>query len=226
MSVTQIEFEVDGKKFFAKKPTAAQKQQAQRLHTQAFYQALNGGAMFKEEMYNLLKSRNIIDEVEMSIIRQKIEDLEKKLAAGGIELNEAKEIALDLRKTRNELLLKNLILSSFYSETVESQADAISSEYLTSVCICHQDGRAVCKDLTDFLNKQEQPEIIEGSIKFNELMYGSNKDYSKNLPENQFLIKYGFMNEDFEMLDENGTPIKNEIQNVEFSPFLKNGTPV
>lgn len=224
-----VEYTVNGETYKVRKPNSIQKNQGRRIYNQAFNQALTDGCMIKEQAINFSKERGIWNtekEAELAELRKKIDDGEKILELGGIELSQAKDVALDIRQNRFELMLRNIALSEIFANTAEREAEFAESQYIMSVCICQKNGQPLCKDLNDFLNRQDEPPIVEGINKFNDLMYGNNADYFKELPENKFLIEYGFMDNEMNLLDENGQKIVNEDEKVERKPFLKNGEPI
>lgn len=224
-----IEYTVNDVVYKVRKPNSINKAEARRVYNRAFNEAIANKAMLREEIINLCKARGIWSsqkEAEFAEVRKRVEDAEKILEEGGIELEKAREVALALRVDRIELLVKNANLSDLFEHSAEKQAEFAETQYLMSVCICQKNGHPVCKDLNDFINRYDEEVIVQGIAKYNDLIYGSNTEYYKELPEIKFLIEYGFMDQDLNLIDENGNKIEVEADKVERKPFLKNGVPI
>lgn len=226
-----IDFEVAGVSYKVKKPNSVHKNQGRKIYLQAYNQAIAEPlkCMVKAEATNFAKVHGLWTpekEAELAELNQKLDEGEKILAEGGIELSAAKNIALEMRENRTKLMWENISLSEIFSNTAERQGEFAETQYLMSVCICQKNGMPAFKDLNDFLNRYDEEFVQVGISKYNELMYGSNADYFKELPENKFLIEYGFMDQELNLLDENGNKVEIPEDKVERKPFLKDGAPV
>ncbi len=66
------------------------------------------------------------------------------------------------------------------------------------------------KGYDDYINRSTDPVALLGAQKLASLMYGLDSDFEKKLPENKFLIKYKFVNENLELVDEKGRLVDEE----------------
>lgn len=222
--MTDFDFVVNDVTYKIKRPTATQRYEAQRIYNRTLNQAIADGCMVKEQVQKFAEERGIITpekDAEIEALRKQIIDLEKQLDQGGVELEVAKEWALKLRELRADLLVKSLVLAQLLSNTAERQAEIARDEYIISVVICNQHGVPVCKNFDDFLARRDDPVIMAGEDKFLEVNNGISYDFVKDLPENKFLLEYGFMDDNFRMSDD-----PEPEKPPEKKPFLKNGEPV
>ena len=60
-----------------------------------------------------------------------------------------------------------------------------------------------------------EPYVVACAAKFAETMYGLDKDYDKNLPENEFLLDYGFVDEKLRYVNEDGDLVDFEGNKVD-----------
>lgn len=226
--MSDYDFVVNDVEYTIKMPNAQQRQEAQRIYNRAFNEiAIKDGCMLRDQVESFARERGILtDERDAKIkeLQSKMADIEDKLDLGGIELAEAKDLAIELQNLRGQLLLESASFAALMSNCAEKQAEAVRDDYLMSICICRKPGTPVCKNIDDFLDKQDDAVIQVGVNKFNEMWYGISSDFMKDFPENKFLIEYGFMNENFELLNEDGK--LPEKPKKEKQPFLNNGKPV
>lgn len=218
------EFEVNGSKYKIKMPTAAQQHEARRVYNRAKNAAIADGCMIREQVPKFARERGIITDEREAEIRQlekELTELSAKLDAGGVELEEAKEWALRMREIRAELLVHNLVYASIMADTAERQADSARDEFLMSVCITDLYNKPVCKNIDDFIARQDDPVVIAGIDKYNELVSGLNSNFVYDLPENKFLTEYNFVDENLQLLEDKVEDVK-----VERKPFLRNGVPL
>ena len=237
-----FEAELDGvmTKLKVCEPNLPQQQEAMKVGNRTFYDAVNSGALLRVQLMDIMRDRNLWNDAkqkEYSILEQKILDGKSKLDKGGFKLGEAKELALQMRKWRNTLIDMKNAESQLANETAEGQADNASFNYLVSACVVYNDsernGQPVFNGLDDYLNRSTSEFALRSARCLAALAYGVRSDIEKQLPENEFLLNYGFVdnelrlvdkngqfvNEDGEVVDEDGFAVQ-EVEKVEFHPFL------
>jgi hypothetical protein len=209
---------------------------------------------------DVLVEQGLWDDIKQSKFNQlqnAILNGERTLAKGGISLTEAKNIAIDMRKARLELRDLISVKTNLDTHTAEGQADNARFNYLVSCCLVYTDTKQpYFAGYEDYLNKAADPLAVLAAQHLASMLYGLDNDYEEKLPENKFLKKYHFVDDqlrlvnkegklvdaDGRLIDENGRFINEQGQfvdkdgnivdeqgdyMVEFSPFLdENGKPI
>jgi len=144
---------------------------------------------------------------------KEINEYEKQLylqngKAKKLKLSEAKEIAIKMRIARAEL--RDLISEriSLEQNTAESLSDNARFDYLVSQCTFDENGiRKVYNSLDDYLSKSDDEVAFAAATALAQLMYSIDKDVEANLPENRFLQKFKFVNDDLSLVDGDGNRV-------------------
>lgn len=224
-----MKVEVDGKTYVVKEPGRKEVAAAKLVSNKVFKQSLSSDEFFlRDELYTILRKRgfwNDEKEKELLSIKQKIVDKELVLKRGGIELDEAKEIALSLRVLRYQLLILTAKEREFDHLTVESQADNAYFDALVAECVFDEEGNKIFSSLDDYNQKRNEEYAYVCAEKLAEMVFDIS-DFEKNLPENKFLTEYGFVDENLKLIESESESDSKEEEEVKFSPFLKNGEPV
>ena len=108
------------------KPGKRQETQARIISNKAFKTALESGGIFKKKLNEYLVTQGVLSKEEETTINECskiIEEGKVKLKTGGIELAEARKIALDMRKARYKMLSITIKINEHESYTVEGQTD-------------------------------------------------------------------------------------------------------
>jgi len=61
--------------------------------------------------------------------------------------------------------------------------------------------------MDDYLENSTDEEAFLGAQTLAQMMYGLDKDFEKKLPENKFLVDYGFANENLHLINKEGNLI-------------------
>jgi len=157
------------------------------------------------------------DQLEQELFQsyKTINDLERKLAKGGIKKSEGKNIALSIKALRNrqvEILSKTRSMDEY---TIEAQTDNANFDFLCSCCILDEEGNRVFKHVDDYKNNNGEDIIVKCASKLAEILYGYDDNAEKSLPENQFLIKYGFVNDKMQFVDKDGNLVDESGRRVD-----------
>lgn len=229
------EVKFDGKVYYVGKPGANDEAKAKLQQSRVFNDALEGGACLRDQLNKILKVRKIWsdeDDKEIEDIANQITSNLEKLDEGGIEILEARKLAIETNSLRMKMLNKISILNSHKSLTAEGQADDAYFDSLVSSCCFNEDGTKVFRSYDDYISKSNEDLSVELARKLSELIYG-NLNYIKDLPENKFLSEYGFINSDMQYVNEAGElvnadykKVEDEAKKVDKKPFLKDGQPI
>ena len=203
-------FEVNDTEYAIVRPNAKQSENASMEYNRVFGLALKNGALLRESLEKFMREQNLWDdekEKTYTSLLSQINEKEKKLALGGIKLSEAREMALDMKGLR--LALQSLISerNSLDVNTAQGQAENARFNYLLVQCLVYNDsGRQVYASVTEYQDKQVNgdPVGVKGAEEFANMYFGLAKDYDKGLPENKFLKKFNFVDEELRLINKDG----------------------
>ena len=234
--MSKEEIVIEGKTYYVGKPTANDEAKAKLQQSRTFNAALEGGACLRKQLNKVLKARKIWDDEddkELEDISNEIQEGIQKLEEGGIDVMEARELAIKVNNLRMQMINKISVLNENKSLTAEGQADDAYFDTLVACCCFNEDGSKVFKSYDDYITKSKEEVSAQLARKVSEIIYG-NMDYVKDLPENKFLSEFGFLNENMEYINESGELVNANYEKVEKEevvkstrkPFLKNGQPI
>lgn len=192
------------------KPNAKQLTDAQIVASNTFKEAVKKGGLLRAKLNEELATQGLWDkekENKLIDLSRKINDGERRLArggAGGFTKEEAKKLALDMRKYRNEqaqLLEKSRELDVY---TIESQAENARFDYLVSVCVTFEDSRPAFASYEDYKEKATETYAADAAAALGELLYKIDTKLVDNLPENKFLKEYKFVDEKLRLVNKEG----------------------
>lgn len=202
-------FTIDDKEYAVLEPTAKIRQQAQVEHSRVLGELMRDEKILtRQELENLIENRKIWSKEENDEYKKLLEFLPKarqQLEQGNMKLSEAKSLALEISDKRSRL--NNLMTAKRqYDEyTVEGKAEEAEHAYLVShCCVDNTTGAKVYKDIEDYLENKNTPLGILASINMMQVEYGSTEEIYKQLPENQFLLEWGFINDDLRFVNKDG----------------------
>jgi hypothetical protein len=234
-------------------PSLQDQREASKIYNQSFSEALKAKAVVRAKLDDLLVDQGLWDnqkQAKFTELQNQILDNERKLAKGGIPLKQAKELALQMRKTREEVRDLISVKTNLDTHTAEGQADNARFNYLVSACTVYNDSKeSYFKNYEDYNNRSADPVALLAAQNLAGMLYGLENDYEEKLPENKFLKQYKFVDsklrlinsegklvdEKGRLIDENGRFINEKGQFidkngnlvddkgdyvVEFSPFL------
>lgn len=197
--------------FLARTPSLQDQREAQKIYNQAFTDAIKSGSVVRAKMDDLLESQGLWSsekQKQYTDLQQELLDGEKKLAKGGFSLTEAKKLAIRMKEVRNEMRDLISVRTSLDNQSAEGQADNARFNYLVSVCVVYNDNNEpYFKNLQDYLDKADSPVAFKGAQKLANMMYGLDNNFEKNLPENKFLKKYKFVNDNLQFIDKQGRTV-------------------
>lgn len=127
------------------------------------------------------------------------------MAKGGFSLKEAKNLAIEMKKTREEVRELISVRTSLDNHSAEGQADNAKFNYLVSSCVVYKENnQKYFNGLEDYMNRSDDPAALLGAQKLANMIYGLDNNFEKNLPENKFLQKYKFVDDKLRLINKDG----------------------
>lgn len=207
---------IDGKnvEFKVLKPTTKQHREGKLVFNAALAQSLQSNALLRQSIDKHMRKQGLWDDTkqkEYDDIYKDIHDCERKISKGGIKLSEAKDLALKIRQGRASLQLLLIEKNQLDQHSAEGQAQQEEFNKLLSLCLVYKEGEKQYFSSVEELDKDSNSDIVQmGSTHLMEILYGSNEDYYNKLPENEFLKKWGFVNDDLRLINKEGKLINAE----------------
>lgn len=210
MKTKNFKTTVDGveKEFLVRSPSLNDQREAQKVYNQAFTDAIKSKSVVRAKLDELLQDQGLWNDEKQkkfTELQKELLDGEKRLAKGGFGINEAKDLAIKMKVTRDEIRDLISVRTSLDNHSAEGQADNARFNYLVSVCVVYNDTKEPCfKNMEDYLNRSTEQVAILGAQNLANMLYGLDNDYESNLPENKFLKKYRFVDEKLRFIDKKG----------------------
>lgn len=204
-------FEINNKKYYVQEPTTEVSAEARKLKAKIWKEAFQNGDLLRDQLDDELRKRKLWNderELQFQTLKKKVQDSEYLLEAGGIKLSEARAIALEMNKNREEMIQMLSSRSEIDSQTCEGQADAAFFNYLVSECSFTEDGKKVFENLDKYLSGQAGELSAKCGQEYYYLVSGFDGDESnRNLPENKFLSKFKFVDKNMNLVDRDGKKV-------------------
>jgi len=243
-------FTYDNVEYAVLEPTAKIRQQAQVEHSRILGELMRDEKILtRQELESLIENRKTWSKEKNDEYKDLVDYIPRareRLENGNMKLSEAKALALEISEKRNRLNLLMTEKRQFDEYTVEGKAEDAEHAYLVANCLVNNEtGEKIYKSVDDYLEHIDDALAVLASINMMQVEYGSTDDLYKQLPENSFLLEWGFINEDLrfinkdgklvdrdgnlvnengEKIDENGNLIEKK---VEKKPFLDDdGNPI
>jgi len=216
MSEVEFKEQVDGKDvhFLVRSPSFKNQREGQKVYNTAFTDAIKSSAVVRAKMDDVLKEQGIWDdskEEELTEFQNEIIKAERVLAKGGISLQRAKHVALEMKKTRDKIRDLLMVKNSLDTNSAEGQADNSRFNYLVSACTVYKDTeKPYFKNMDDYLEKSTDPVAIKAAQTLANIVYGLKDDYEQDLAENKFLKKYHFVDNELRLVNKEGQLVDEE----------------
>lgn len=196
------------REILVKTPSLNDQREAQKVYNQAFTDAIKSKSVVRAKLDDLLKDQGLWSDekqAQFNLLQKEILEGEKRLAKGGFSINEAKDLAIAIKAKRDEIRELISVRTSLDNHSAEGQADNARFNYLVSVCVVYNDSKEpVFKDMEDYLNRSTEEISLLGAQNLANMLYGLDNDYESNLPENKFLKKYKFVDDQLRLVDKKG----------------------
>jgi hypothetical protein len=196
------------KEMMVRSPSLQDQREATKYYNQTFSEALKAKAVVRAKLDDLLVDQGLWDAFKQAKFTQLQSDIlegERKLAKGGISLKEAKSVALQMKKTREELRELISVKTNLDTHTAEGQADNARFNYLVSACTVYKDNNeSYFKNYEDYNNRSSDTVAILAAQNLAGMLYGLDNDYEDKLPENKFLKQYKFVDDKLRLINSDG----------------------
>ena len=214
------------KKYAVRVPTVDEIRKANAIRATTFNESLGRGDLLRDQLEGELRNRKLWNdkrEEEYQTLRQEVLDGEFTLQKGGIRLTDAKVIALEMSQKRSSMIGLLSSRTDLDSNTCEGKADAARFNYLFACCLVYDEtGEAYFpRNIDDYLLNQDDPVAVAGATEFYYLISG-NENVDQSLPENKFLQKFKFVDNEMRLIDKDGRLITEDGKHVdENGNFIK-----
>jgi len=212
-----------------KHPNGRVMKEAGQVWTRAWYRYIADKIMTKQQLERFMIENNIWSkdkEKEQDQLVEDIRSLTKNLLQGSArrkrKASEGRDIAIEIKKKRAQLQQLIGEKLSLEANSAESLADNDKFDYIVSECTYGQNGEKVYTDVDDYNEKSDGAIAFAAAAKLAEMLYSLDKDFESQLPENQFLKKFDYVNEDYELVDRTGKRISVDGKNIDKFGFYVN----
>ena len=201
-------------KFSINTPGAEEIKKSQIVYNKAFKQALDDGALLRQKLTAYMRDQNLWDDTKQKQyddLLEQIGEMEEALQRGGIRLTTAREMALDLRKKREDFRALIAERNSLDAASAEGQADNARFEELVRLCTINpENNQRYFSSESEYNASANQPWVVVAAEKLGNAMYGLDPNYEKNLEENKFLKEFKFVNDELRFINEDGHTVDSE----------------
>ncbi len=181
--------------------------EAQKVYNAAFAAALSSGGLLRQRVGTFMRQQGLWDdtkESEQQALVTSINEMELKIQTGGIKLTDARELAIALRGVRFELRELISKKNELDAATAEGQAENARFNALVSRCLVYNEtGEPVYKDVDNYLENGSDEEAFMGAQTLANMMFQLDKNHEAGLPENKFLKKWRFVDEELRLINKN-----------------------
>ena len=212
-------FEHSGIKYAVTRPTVKQQQEANKLRSKTFNEALRNGDLLRDQLDSELRKRgdwNDDREAGYQSLRKEVLDYELALKKGGIKLSRAKELALEMADKREEMVGMLSSRTELDNNTCEGQADSARFNCLFAVCLVYEETgeKYFPGGLEEYTAAANDDVAVKGATEFYYLISGT-ENLDDTLPENTFLKKFNFTDEQNRLIDTDGRLITRDGKHID-----------
>jgi len=215
-----MEVLVDGKKYIVKKPTYKDLTNAQIHAGQVFSQAREGKCILRDNLQEYAKEQGLWnDDKEAELlsitlgINRIVTELKKGKNGEYKSFSAARKAALDVRSLRIDqirLLNEQKKLDAF---TAEAQAENARFDYLVSTCVLNEDNSKVFSSLDDYMDKASEKWVQRCASELMYFLYPNiDRDWENKFPENRFLKKNKFIDDQGRLVDKQGRLVDEDFR--------------
>lgn len=209
-------FEVNGKTYKVMEPTINIDSAAKKIYMSEYNKALKNDSVPRDRLDDKLKELGLMtpeDYDRMEKLRNEIEELIKPLKTGGIKLKEMKERAEKAQLLRLQLYGLISYRTKYDDLTAESVAEDARFNFIVYSCLLDENDKRVFNSYQDWESCTDNQLLEKAASAMVDILYPDRGNVFLTLPENEFLVKYGFYNKDL-------TPVNTVQEKEEFKPFL------
>jgi len=194
-----------------RKTTVKEKVQSQLEYNKAWTIAEASGSAVQCQLDAIAERKGLWGESQrtrVNELEQLITEGERKLRGGSNSLasvEEGRVLALDIRRWRNERLELLLAKNNLYQHTAEYFADTARINYILSVVIINPvSGANYFVSTEAFIDKKDTDLGKDALQAYAELIQADAIDETGLLYENQWLLKYNFVDSKYRLINKEG----------------------
>ncbi len=224
ITLTSKDSEGNPKTVIIQKPGHKQLTEAQFYSASIFTKAKDSGMMLKSKLDGWLEEQKLFTKED----KERVKKLEEQLEAGElalttkkhpdgtkVKLSEGRKIAIDMNNARLALRILYSKKQQYDEFTIEGTVENARFDHLVSSCVLDEEGNPVFIDVEDYYDKKEEPYASEAAFKLMGLVFGVDEDWQKKTVENEFLLKYKFVDDDLNFIDKDGCKVNAKGDKVE-----------
>ena len=215
LKVVEVKIGDEVKKIEVHKPTPKVEAQANMESSKVFARLIkqkndDGTAAFilRSQLNDYLANAGVYTKQDIDDLGEfsdRIKELEEILSKGGKKKSEGKAAAIELKRLRIAMYTLLLKQAEYDKNTVEHYSENARMDYFVTKCITFEGGGTIFKSVEDYENDEVmQVALAEPIRELAAIVSSYDPDFEKNLPENKFLIKYGYANQDLRLINKDG----------------------
>ena len=208
----------DKKTVYIQLPDSEDNKEAQLAYNKSFREALQSGAILRQKLNKVMEEQGVWDETkesEYNDVLEAIHEGEKSLSKGGISLEDARDLAIEMREKRAVFRALIAERSSMDGNSAEGQADNERFSHLLYSCLKNEKGDRLFESKKEYEKNATEPYVIQAAGELAEKLYGLDPNYEKNLPENKFLQAYKFTDHALRLINGDGHLIDVDEEGVQ-----------
>lgn len=188
----------------------------------------NPNYILRAQLNDFMKDAGIYTDEDIKAIEklgEKIASCEKELSTGGKTKSQGRKIAIDLRSARYQLLMLLAKRLEYDKNTVEHYAANARMDFLISKCITYEGGVKIFNTVEDYQTDSFMHEALAEVVRdFANMVSDYDPDFDRKLPENKFLLKFGFCNEDLDLVNSDGQKVDEDGDLIDDEGFKIDNT--
>jgi hypothetical protein len=161
--------------------------------------------LLRSQLDDFLRSTGVWskeDEDKITSINTEIDSYLSKIKKGGIKAAEGRKLCIDIMDKRKEIIKIMSKRQIFDDTTIESLAEAERNDYLVYCTTVFADsGEKYWPSFEDMKIDKDSDAYRKASSNALEVIYGINPEFEKRLPENRWLKKYNFIDDNLNYID-------------------------
>ena len=217
MTMDKLEFEYKGEKYYIKKPSQKEINEAELVYKVKYSEALRNGAVTGPEARKIMSSRDIWSADDDTQLRKLFLDLADK--SRELEktdsLNKGSALIYEMEKIRMDIMTLNMRRNSILDNTAESYADEHRLQYYVLACAHKATGEKLYDSMDHYL-AYANDEIAKIAItKTIHLIANEGKDFRSDWPETIWRQKKGLVDKDLNPVPEKIKEVLDEMTSNE-----------
>ena len=194
------------KEFAVRLPAYKIMEEANKLKSKVFRESLDAGDMLRDQLEDILRNKGLWNDqrqIEYDTLRKEILDREYQLQKGGIKLNDAKVLALEMKEKRQRMVEMLSGRSDLDSQTCEGKSENARFNFLFAHSLVYNDDELTPfypNGLEDYVVDMDNPIAVKGATEFYYLLSGT-ENLDDKLPENKFLKRFKFVDDKYRLVE-------------------------